>query len=259
MTITVTPTVDLTSTPARVSLAVSASAGETAATVTRINPDGSTVPVRTSDGNPLPLSGGAGSLSDYEAPYGLAVSYSSVESSTTISAQVTVNVTVPWLIHVGVPGLSMPINLRPGTLQDDIRTMTRGVFPIMGRTTPIVVTDSSRKAAASQIVVTTQSLGELGSIKALLADGSPLLLNIPDSMGAGFSAKYISVGDVKISRFTDVSIDGNRDVTMPFVEVDRPAGGSQATRTWADIIAAYSSWQQVEAAYSSWTALISGP
>lgn len=259
MTITVTPTVDLTTTPARVRLSISASAGETSATVTRINPDGSTSPVRTADGLALPLSGGTGSLDDFAAPYGLPVAFSSVESSTTVSAQVTVNVTVPWLIHVGVPGLSMPITLRPGSLAEEDFALNRGVFQVMGRTTPVVFTDGSRKASSSQLVIATATLGELANLKVLVSDGTPLLLNVPASMGLGFDTSYVSIGDMKVARLTTIASDTNRDVTLPFNVVDCPVGGSQAARTWADVIATYSSWQQVEAAYSSWTALISGP
>jgi hypothetical protein len=52
-----------------------------AATVTRLDPDGQVVPVRTADGNPLTLLHKSGTtrvglLYDYEMPYGAPVTYS---------------------------------------------------------------------------------------------------------------------------------------------------------------------------------------
>lgn len=259
MTITVTPTVDTVNVPARVRLDISASAGETSTTVTRINPDGTVVPVRTSDGNPLTLSGSTGLLYDYEMPYGAAVSYSSQESPATTSAQVTVDVLVPWLIHPGVPALSMPISFRPGTLQDEMFPLTRGVFQVLGRANPVVFTDGVRHGSQSQIVVTTQSLSEMGSLKALLSDGSVLLLNIPAGMQTGFDTAYVAVGDLKVSRWTDIAIDENRDFVLPFMVVDRPSGGTQSQRTYADVLARFASYSAVLAAYPSYTALLAGP
>jgi hypothetical protein len=43
--------------------------------VTRRDPDGHTVPVRTADGGPQPLSAGQATLYDYEAPYGEPVAH----------------------------------------------------------------------------------------------------------------------------------------------------------------------------------------
>jgi hypothetical protein len=77
-------------------------------------------------------------------------------------------------------------------------------------------------------------------------------------MGLGFPPSYIAVGDVKLTRWSDTVIDANRDVTLPFTVVDRPIGGSQAQRTYADLLS-FATYRDLNAAYASYTALLAGP
>ncbi|MGZ4617182.1 MAG: hypothetical protein ACXV3F_00330 [Frankiaceae bacterium] len=259
MTITVTPTVDTANWPARVKLSVSASAGETSTTITRLNPDGTTWPVRTNDGNPLALSGGSGLLYDYEAPYGAAVSYSSQESPSTVSAQVTVAVSRVWLVHPGVPSLSQPVRLAAGAFTRRTRPVTQGVFQVMGRTNPVVVSDGARKGVQSTLTVLTQSQADADAIDALMSDAGVVLLNIPTTLGYNFRTCYIAPGEMQSGPVVDKVFETWQTFSWPFYVVDRPAGGSQAQRTWADVIAGYASWSAVKAHYSTWTDVIAGP
>lgn len=258
MAITVTATLEASNVPPRVRLNVSASAGETSTTITRLNPDGTTVAVRTGDGGPLALSAGSGLLYDYESPFGQAVTYSSLETPANVTSPVTVPASQPWLIHPGVPVLSIPINLRPGTLQEETYAVQRGVFQVLGRENPVVVTDGARRSPAAELVLMTQSPDELAAVKSILADTSTLLLNPSDSTW-DFDACYIAVGDMKLSRWTDTVIDSYRDVILPFQVVDRPVGGSQSQRIWTSVISGYATWTAVRAAYPTWSALIAGP
>ena len=257
---TVTATVDTANTPPRVRLDVADTGSPAFATVnvTRLDPDGVTRPVRTADGNPLPMSSGAGLVYDYEVPYGQAVTYSTLETPGNVTTPVTVPITQPWLIHPGVPSRSMQVTFRPGTLQDETLTVRQGVFWPMGRTTPIIVGDGARHRSQSQLVLTTQSSSELAAIRALLADASVLLLNLPPSVGADYQTRYIAVSDVKISRWTDTSINSYRDVTLPFVTVDRPAGGTQSQRTLADLLV-YPTLAAVQNAYATFADVLAGP
>ena len=258
MTITVTPSLEPTNSPPRVRLDVSASAGETSTTVTRQNPDGSIIPVRTQDGGPLALSAGTGLIYDYELPYSASVTYSSQESPSTVSSAVTLSVSSTWLVHPGVPALSMPVTLRPGTLQEETYGVARSVLFPMGRVNPIIVNDGTRKGGQSSLTVTTQSLDELSSLRALIADAGVLLLNIPADQSVGFDTCYISIGDVKFARWTDVVIDSYRDVVLPFYVVDRPAGGTTAQRTYADLTV-YATYADLARAYPTYANVLAGP
>lgn len=236
MSVTVTPTVEASNVPPRVRLDVAASAGETSTTVLRLDANGTTVPVRTTDGNPLPLSSGVGLLYDYEVPFQTAVEYSTVETPGTISASVTVPEGRIWLENPGVPSLSMPIGMMLPSLMSETYAVKQGVFYPMGRSSPIVVTDGARSSAQSTLVVLVETLNDIKAIRTLVADAGVLLLNIPASLNLGLDTCYIAVAEVQINRLTDVNANPTRTVTMPFVVVDRPAGGSQAQRTLADLL-----------------------
>ena len=157
-TIAVVATVEASNVPPRVRLNVTDTGTPALAstTITRLNPDGTTTPVRTLDGNPLTLTTGTGLLYDYEMPYGAAVSYSSLETPAASSAQVTVNVSSVWLVHPGVPSLSRPITV--SKFGDRTSKVQRGVFHPMGRATPVVVTDGVRGSAEYELTVVTFTL-----------------------------------------------------------------------------------------------------
>lgn len=263
-TITVTPTVDLASNPPRVRLDVSDAnlPGYFAADVVRINPDGTIVPVRTPQGGPVTLAtSGAnrvGVVYDYEASYGAPVSYSTLQSPSVISAPVTVDESRVWLTHPGVPELSVPLELRAGSLAEEVEPVAQGVFYPMGRRTPVVFTDGARRAPSSSVSVETATLDELRRLRTLLADASILLLNVPATLGWGIEANYISVGEVSTGRPSDIGADQLRAVSFGFTVVDRPAGGTQAERTLLDL-STYASLGAIAAAYPSLAAAAAGP
>jgi len=257
MTITVTPTVELSNVPPRVRLDITASAGETSTTITRLNGSNVVYTVRTSDGAPLTLSGGTGLLYDYEAPFGQGVQYSSVESPATISAQVTVDESRVWLIHPGVPSISMPVTVRE--LGARTRRVTRGVFYPLGRANAVVQTDGQRKSPEWTLTLLTQTQDETDSLIEICDDAGVLLLNIPLSKGWGMNAEYVSVGDLTTTRVARFAGDPMRSVELPLIVVDRPAGGTQAQRTYTDVIATYATYSAVRTKYATYSALLAGP
>lgn len=259
MTVTVTPTVEASNVPPRIRLNISASAGETATTAERLDPDGTLVPVRTYDGNPLPISGGTALIYDYEAPFGQLVSYSSLESPATVSAQVSVDASSVWLIHPGIPALSMPVDLYADAFTEETWGVRQAIVQPMGRANAWTASDGQRKAPTGSVTVAIESLSDLQALRDLLADVGTLLLNVPASFGYGVDTEYIAVGAATNRRRSDIGADPGRRVVLPYTVVDRPVGGSQAQRTWADIPAAYATWAAVKARYPTWAALLAGP
>lgn len=258
MTVTVTPTVNPSANPPSISLAVS-STTETATTIRRVNPDGSLVAVRTTTGGALSIPSHSGTLVDYEAPFGAPVSYTSVESPATVSGQVTLAVSKVWLIHPGVPALSVPIQMRRKSLTAVTYTAARGVFKVLGDPYPIVVTDGSRKAAGSALTALVTNAADLSALLTLLNDSSTLLLNVPAN-GYTFGSCYISVGDVTTGpSATDLATDPYIDVTIPFDVTRMPVGGSTSTRTYATVEAQYATYTTAEAAYATYAAATAGP
>lgn len=255
--VTVTATVEMENSPPRVRLDVvdTGSPALTSVNVVRVGPDGSATPVRTFDGNPLALipAGGsrAGLAYDHEAPFGVSHTYRTIEGGVvTPSESVTVEEPWVWLVHPQVPELSTRIEV--ADVGRPRRRVSRGVFDVAGRDTPIVVTDGKRKAPESTVIVRTRTFEQIRALLAALDDSSPLLLNVPAAFGWRLQTCYVSVGDVDEDPLLDYAADANQYVSLPYFVVGRPAGGSQAERTWADVVAECATWADVLAKYPTW-------
>lgn len=255
-TVTVAATVEASNVPPRVRLDVTSS-DATSTTLTRLNPDGTTTPVRTADGNPLPITGGTALIYDYEMPLARSVTYGSLESPASTSAAVTVDSSLVWLVHPGVPALSMPVMIKE--FGERTYPTARGVFRPMGRATAVVVTDGTRKAAEFDLTLVTLTDADRLGLVELLSDSAPLLLNVPATKPFGVGVEYVSIGDVTEGRPVRIAAEPTRTWKLSCTVVDRPVGGSQSQRTWADVIATYATWNDVTAAYPTWTALLAGP
>lgn len=258
MTQTITATVDAGNVPPRVRIDVWTDEPlNTAAIITRVDSAGTVTEVRTYDGNPLQLTPNGNVLTasfyDYEMPYGQTVHYSDIERTTLTSGDVVVNVPNVWLVHPGVPSLSLPIRFRRGSFVSTVRPIRQGVFEVLGRSTPIVVTDGARSSGASSFIVRIQTPDELAALMAIVDDGATLLLNASPALDYGIDTAYIAVGDVTVKRPFEVLGIDDRDVEMPYRVVDRPVGGSQAQRTWADVISENATWSTVLAKYAKWS------
>lgn len=227
--------------------------------VVRKDASGNTTPVRTPDGGPLQLvtsgSNRVGTVFDYEAPFGQPFTYATVEQPANASSSVTLVGSSVWLVHPGVPARSVAVELRKDSLESEERTVSAGVFYPLGRTNPVVVTDGRRKGRSSSLTVGTETLAQLASLHALIDDAGVLFLNVPPGFEMGVDSSYIFVRDVQVKRLSDIGSAPQRDVVMPYVVVDRPAGGQQAVYTWGDVIAKYPTWQALMDANATWTAV----
>lgn len=254
-TVTLIATPDAASSPPRVHLAVTATGTPTVTSVTlsRTDADGSTKLVRTADGGPLVLSGGAASIDDVEMPYGTAVTYSIAEGSAPTTST-SLPVDGVWLVHLGDPARSVSVHFRRGSFASEEWEIDQGVFPILGRATPMVITGGTRNAPKSSFVVAVSQAAQLSALKYLLADGSPLLLNCSPGMGYGIDTNYIAVGSVNVARTVQPLVYSERDVTLNYQVIARPVGGTRAPVTWADVAAEYATWSSIPAG-TTWAAL----
>lgn len=263
-TVTVVATVEASNHPPRVRLDVTdtgSSPAHFSTTVTRLDPDGRTVTVRTSDGNPLVLttsgSSRVGLFYDYEMPYGALVSYSTVESPSVRSVEVSVPETRVWLIHPGVPELSCPVTV--ASIGDRTRIVQRGVHRPMGRAAPVVQTDGARKSAEYVLSVLTFTDSERADLDDLFSDAGALLLNKPASKTWGAPSEYVSVGDVVEARVARYAGEAMRTWGLPLTVIDRPEGGSQAERTYLDVLADHPTYASLLTAYATYLDLLAGP
>lgn len=260
--ITVTATPEPESHPPRVRVDV-VDVGDSPAisqvTVVRMQ-DGVATPVRSNDGAPLELTAEglnrAGTIFDPEAPFGVPVTYSTLQQPDSVSAQVVSESAVPWLIHPGLPNLSQPVEFRIGSFAEEVRQVRSGVFYPLGRSSAVVVTDGRRKAAAGSFTVVTETPGQRRALLSLLDDAGVLLLNVPPLMGLEVDTNYVAVLDVTERRVSDIGEDPLRDFVMPYVVVRMPGGSTPTSWTWADVVTRYPTWTDLIADNRTWSDLM---
>jgi hypothetical protein len=215
--------------------------------------------VRTSDGLALTAGGHhyrTATVYDYEMPLGSSVTYSTVEKPA-VTSTTLIDSSVVWLVHPGVPALSMPVDFRIHSFESEELAVKAGVFYPMGRRNAVSVTDGRRRGATGSFTVGLDTLSDLTSLRALLDDASVLLLNVPASFNLGLDSRYLAIQDVTIKRRSDVGSDPGRDVVMPYVTVDSPVGGSQSQWAWSNVISQYATWTALIAAEPTWTDVFS--
>lgn len=238
--------------PPRVQLDVTGMSGATV-TITRTDPAGNTMDVRTAEAEAL--TGGAFTVFDYEARHNVVNTYTATsDTADTASADATLSAVRPWLIHPGVPSLSRAVTVvQRGERTYDTNT---GAHSILGRQDPIIVSDGVRKAATFPLVLSTQALADETDLIALLADASPLLLQIgyPGVERAEYC--WVSIGPV--SQTDVVDWFGNTAVqwALPCTVTGAPAGLQQAERTYADVLADFASYADMTAAYATYHDLL---
>ena len=227
----------------------------TEVTVVR-NQGGEIIPVRSNDGTPLDLSAGSATIYDPEAPFGVEVTYSTLQQPESVSGPVTVDSAVPWLVHPGLPNLSQPLEFSAGSFEQTTRSVKSGVFWPLGRASAVVVTDGRRKAAAGKFTVATETPEQRRALLSLLDDAGVLLLNVPPLMGLQVETGYIAVLDMDEVRLSDIGEEPRRNWVMPYVTVRRPSAATPTTWTWDDVTTRWATWTDLRDDNATWTELM---
>lgn len=222
-------------------------------TVVRRNTDGSSYTVRT--GNPGTVIGGAWTGYDYESPFGLGGTYTVTPDvgfpvSGSVAALREYGVQQPWLIHPGIPALSMPITVaRPGPVP--VSDINQGVFNVLGRKDAVVRTDGVRKSPTLTLTVSTYTWDEEDDFAKLIDDASTLLLQITYPEWERSKFWWVSIGQVTPQQMVDYL--GNTFVqwSCACTVTGPPAGLLQAQWTCAGVVNAYSSCLDVLSSFAT--------
>lgn len=252
MTATVTVTPQPLNQPPRILVQVAGLAG-TAVTVSRVNADGSTYVLRTA--NPATLVSGAWTGYDYESPFAQAGVYTAtnqlgVTASASVAALREYGVQTPWLIHPGIPALSMPVTVaKPGPLP--VTDVRQGVFDVIGRTNPVIRTDGKRRAPTFTLTLSTYSWAEQDTLAAILATASTLLLQItyPDWERGDYY--WIAVSTVTPSRPVDYYGADFMQWALSCTATGAPAGLLQPQWTCGGLLASVASCAAVLTRYAT--------
>lgn len=155
-----------------------------------------------------------GVIYDYECPQQTPVTY---DDGLAVSETVELPDLGDWLIHLGTPELSQQVVIR--THPSWVSPNAQAVADIPGGAT--IVRTFPRQASRGDVRVNTYDEQDRAALQALLADGSILFLSSHADLG--FGPAYVAVGTVDWARRFEWDGDQGRIITLPYVEVERPA------------------------------------
>lgn len=205
------------------------------------------------------MSGGVFNIDDYEFPVGVPVTYqmtsydgSLVQQATFTSAPVTQQLTAAWAKSLARPYLNQAV-----VIQDisDISQPARGtVHEVVGRSAGIAVSDVR---AGRQFTVTLVAEAEQASesIRALIASGDPIYLQLPAADDEIVPTGYFAVGDV--ARQLAMRRSPRRYWHLELTECAAPGPdvvGAQVT--WQTVVSTYATWTATLAANATWNDLL---
>lgn len=252
----------------------------TNAGVTRVEADGTTVPVRAttavdSSGDEMELSGGLAVLYDTEAPMDETLYYitsSSQSTSTATSDTLTMlSSGYPWLkspLHpwqdkrlllsgkFSSPDCEEGDEIYFSQMADEVRSGRSNAFSVNQRKNPIPA-PRTRGGITSALRVVSRTFAARDSVIELNASGDPLFFQAPEKYG--IPDRYMIVGDYQVQRLSPDHRQPWRANIMPHVEVDRPDGLADGVlgNRWADLCD-QGTFAQAEAAGLTWTKIMLG-
>ena len=229
------------------------------ATITRVDADGTSSPVRNAEPLFLPTST---VVYDHEAPLDQTCYYqvTSTEAAGVVGVSDPVAVSSggrSWLKHVYRPALNRAVHLH--AMPARTPGARRGVARPIDRPDPIVV-HQIRSTDSGSVVIQTDGLwSENVAIRDLLADGAPLLLQQTAVLGEG--NLYISVDAVGLALLDEqAGWLHRRNWTLPFDVIARPSGTAAGPYgiSHDDVAAAFMTHEHVAAAVPTYTDLAAG-
>lgn len=196
-------------------------------TISRNNPDGTNVVLRSANG--ATITGDTFSTFDVEAPLGASVTYTAYVylfaspefNATLVSAPVTISATssTAWIKNVANSATSVQVNVV------DITDVTRpqrvlGNYPVLERRYPIIINDV-RQGRTGKIQVATYSVDDAEALQLLFDDGSVLFFQT--SSLNNFPDMYFAAGDL-IEQRPGISTDITWIYEFTFTEQSSPSG-----------------------------------
>jgi len=194
---------------------------------------------------------------DFEFPVGVATTYrvrsynSSDVLQQTFTDAITQDLTSVWFKSFPFAFLNQAQKIT------DVGSITRtnrsGVFPIMGRSVPVVVSEvrGSRKI---NLQVNTITDDQRDDFDYLLATGDPVFIQAP------LSNVIVPTGYFTIDDYSEVLVgipSVQRFFNLSLTEVAAPTDDiTPVTMTWNGLVNRYPTWADVIAANASWNAVL---
>jgi hypothetical protein len=186
-------------------------------------------------------------LDDYEFAPNVINHYRVTAGADVFTTTITPTQDAVWFKSIIRPFLNRPVSVV--NHGDITRPARNGVFPILGRTYPIAVTDV-RLSRRWHMTVKADSVADADAIDLVLASGDPLYVQVPPD-GRDIPGGYVVVDDSARTRFGHSSV--RRWFELPITEVAPPGPDVVgATVTWETLVAEFGTWADVLAAFGTW-------
>lgn len=161
------------------------------------------------------------------------------------------NVNPYWLKNPNRPGQNVRVEVLE--LVDTERDGRTGVFPILGRSYPVVVSDTMTSRSFS-LVLDAPSRSVARDLDARFAIGNPMYIQAPTASD-DIPTMYFVVQKSKISQ--DAKQSPGWSVTVDCIECAMPNPAVYGdTYIWSDVVAQYADWTAVIAANATWSTLM---
>lgn len=157
-----------------------------------------------------------GVIFDYEAPQGVAVTYTADSGGSDTVAMPDVD---NWLIHLSRPELSCPLTIQSDA-DVDLPARVSSVRTYSGR--PFSVAAGNRDAVGSAWSLHSLTRDDTAALLDLLYDQS-ILFYSPHPGHDDEGARYVRVLDVSKRRFMEACDNPRRVLTLPYLVSDRPS------------------------------------
>lgn len=215
----------------------------TGGTLERLDPDAVWRPVR--GGAQIT---GAALVDDYETPLGVDLVYrlDGVEVTGRLDG-----VDAPWLTHPTRPDLNRAVTL----IDDDDWTWSAPgtVHELLDAPYPAVVW--TRRTEHRGTIELTSTWAERAAVRALFADGSPLLLRVPPGCYADDSWVWVeTLRRRKSDRFDPSAVWWQ----LEYQRVDDPPGviTLDPSNSWAALLVTHPSWSELVTAHADWAEVV---
>lgn len=201
-------------------------------------------------GESVTVVSGSASLDDYEFSPGVVNHYRIDDGTDVWQTTITPEQAEVWMKSISRPFLNRPVTVVSHS--DITREARNGVFPIIGRSSPVAITDV-RLARQWEMTLKADSVSDADALELVLAGGDPLYIQVPPD-GRDIPGGYVVVGTMTRRRFGHVS--ARRWFDLPMTTVAPPGPGVVgATMTWEALVAEFGTWSDVVSAFGTWAAV----
>lgn len=195
----------------------------------------------------MTVTGGASAISN-----GITVALQHADWINTQTAQITPSLGAVWLKDIGRPYLNRAVTVVAPEDNPVTRAARDGVFDVVGRSLPVVVTDV-RGARQWQMLLRTATADEASTIDLILSTGDVMFVHTPT--GCQVIGGYVRIGAT--SQTWHPLHPEQSYFTLPLTAAAAPGPDVVgSTGTWQTVLNTYATWSAVLAANPTWASLL---